>query len=83
MSTKPIRALDDRACLRYLDLADSDDEVEHFDRKQAKNVSKKFSGASGETPAEQAMRRKSTLVDERLIELLEKMPKNKRISLRP
>ena len=75
-------ALDDRAALKYLDLSDSDSEASEGSQSAVnQSVSSEFYKGSDEC---KKMRENggSRLVDQRLIELLEKLPKNKRISLR-
>lgn len=43
VSKTPIRAMDDRACLRYLDLSDSEEEEQHHENWREKHhVSRKF-----------------------------------------
>ena len=82
-SRRPIQAMDDRACLKYLDLAESDEEVsdDSLTENQA-SVSERFYKRSDEKKQKMRESGENRLVDERLIELLEKLPKNKRISLR-
>ena len=81
-SRQPIMALDDRAALKYLDLSDSDSEASESSNSAVnQSVSQEFYKGSDDS---KKMRESgsSRLVDQRLIELLEKLPKNKRISLR-
>ena len=77
VSKTPIRVIDDQACLRHLDLTESDDDYEGSSRtwRESDSVSRNFY----KEPS--TKKNGSNLVDERLIELLERMPKNKRISL--
>ncbi len=84
-SKVPIRILDDQACLHYLDLNDSEsDEGSHDKRRGNGSVSRNFyNKRSSKVPARSVAKETSEgLVDERLIELLERLPSNKRITLR-
>ncbi len=83
-SKVPIRILDDQACLRYLDLEDSESEEDHTECKRGNgSVSRNFYMKSSSRPTRSSHDETSqSLVDERLIDLLERMPMNKRFSKR-
>mmetsp|Transcript_4868 Transcript_4868/g.5920 ORF Transcript_4868/g.5920 Transcript_4868/m.5920 type:complete len:118 (-) Transcript_4868:171-524(-) len=81
ISKRPIRAMDDHTALRYLDLSESESE---YDGSNPANQSVYESFYKGSDDREKNLRDNASgrLVDERLIQLLERLPKNKRISLR-
>lgn len=83
-SKRPILAFDDRECLNQLDLSDSDPEVSSdaatTNGRAQTSVSRTFYRNSSQAPQKSA--RNGQFVDERLIDLLQRLPKDKRISLR-
>ena len=81
-SKVPIRILDDQACLHYLDPEDSDTEEDLTECKRGNgSVSRNFYMKSSSRPT-RSNETSQSLVDERLIDLLERMPMNKRFSMR-
>jgi len=75
-SRVPIRAMDDRACLRYLHLSESEDECPQSERSHNnRSVSRRFYREPALEPFEVTQEPKG-LVNQRLTELLERLPKN-------
>ena len=83
-SKVPIRILDDQACLRYLDLEDSESEEDYSECKRGNGcVSRNFYMKSSSRPTRSSHDETSqSMVDERLLDLLERMPLNRRFSKR-
>lgn len=75
--------MDDRTAIQYLNMESESDEdsseTPNGNWRENSTVSRKFYKSNTRAPA--THKSNKPLVDERLIELLERMPKNKRIAL--
>ena len=83
VSKQPMRVVDDQAFLKYLDLNDSESENEDCrKRNEIGSVSRKFNKKTSARQTRAATKHSLGPVDQRLLELLECLPKDTRISMR-
>ena len=82
-SRRPIRTYEDLDCLNYISMSDSDESIcsdSGMNWRETQPVSRTF--YNDKQHAHQHTGRKGTYVDERLIDLLQRLPKDKLISLK-
>ena len=87
VSKVPIRVYDDRDCLNQIPLSEESEdesasEVSIGIRRENQSVSRTFYKGAPDAFEKAKKPMEKGLIDERLIELLQRLPKNKRISLR-
>ena len=87
VSKVPIRVYDDRDCLNQINLSEESEdesasEVSAGFRRENQSVSRTFYKGAQDAFEKAKKPMEKGLIDERLIELLQRLPKNRRISLK-